>query len=103
MKAPGTAFKNHPELGDDPQPAVMSNYIKMTGDDGGVHYNSGIPNFAFYVTAYEMAGNAWEKAGAIWYAALTDKKALKKALHLKMHVKLPLPKQKRYMEQGAMR
>jgi Zn-dependent metalloprotease len=78
LKAPGTAFLNHPDLKDDPQPAVMSDYIKMEGDDGGVHFNSGIPNHAFYVTAFEMGGNAWEKAGRIWYAALTDKKALKK-------------------------
>lgn len=78
MRAPGNGYKNHPELGDDPQPAVMSDYINMTGDDGGVHFNSGIPNYAFFVAAYEMAGNAWEKAGAIWYAALTDKTALKK-------------------------
>ena len=78
MKAPGSAYKNHPELGDDPQPAVMIDYVKMTDDDGGVHYNSGIPNYAFFIAAYEMGGNAWEKAGAIWYAALTDNKALKK-------------------------
>ncbi len=78
MQAPGTAYKNHPDIGDDPQPAVMSDYIKMKDDDGGVHYNSGIPNYAFFVTAFELGGNAWEKAGAIWYAALTDKKVLKK-------------------------
>jgi Zn-dependent metalloprotease len=43
-----------------------------TGDWGGVHINSGIPNFAFYVTAFNMGGYSWEKAGRIWYAALTD-------------------------------
>ena len=101
MKAPGTAFKNHPELGDDPQPAVMSNYIKMTGDDGGVHYNSGIPNFAFYVAAYEMAGNAWEKAGAIWYAALTDKKALKKSATFKDARKATIAKAKTLYGAGS--
>jgi len=42
-------------------------------DNGGVHINSGIPNHAFYVTALEMGGNAWEKAGRIWYKTLTDK------------------------------
>ncbi len=48
------------------------------GDWGGVHYNSGIPNFAFYVAAYNMGGFSWEKAGRIWYAALTDKVNLKR-------------------------
>lgn len=83
MKAPGTAYVNHPELGDDPQPATMDNYQNMpdnqSGDWGGVHINSGIPNFAFYVAAFEMGGFAWEKAGRIWYNVLTDKKLLRNA------------------------
>jgi Zn-dependent metalloprotease len=78
MKAPGKAFVNHPDLGDDPQPATMDDYVDTIEDDGGVHINSGIPNHAFYVAAWEMAGNAWEKAGKIWYAAATDKKLMKK-------------------------
>lgn len=81
MKEPGTGYKNHPELGDDPQPATMDNFVKLPdtaeGDWGGVHYNSGITNFAFYVAAYNMGGYAWEKAGKIWYGALTDKAQLK--------------------------
>jgi Zn-dependent metalloprotease len=76
LKAPGTAYKNHPEIGSDPQPATMDGFVKMpdsaAGDWGGVHYNSGIPNFAFYVAAFNMGGFAWEKAGRIWYGALTD-------------------------------
>ncbi len=76
MKAPGTAYINHPELGDDPQPATMDHYQNLpntpSGDWGGVHINSGIPNFAFYVSAFNMGGYAWEKAGRIWYAVLTD-------------------------------
>jgi Zn-dependent metalloprotease len=76
MKAPGTAYVNHPELGTDPQPATMDKYQDLpntrSGDWGGVHINSGIPNFAFYVTAFNMGGYAWEKAGRIWYAVLTD-------------------------------
>ena len=78
LKAPGSAYNNHPDLQNDPQPAVMSNYIEMEDDYGGVHYNSGIPNHAFYVTAFELGGNAWEKAGHIWYGVLTDKQLLKK-------------------------
>jgi Zn-dependent metalloprotease len=76
MKAPGSGYKNHPELGDDPQPANMDDYQDMpntpSGDWGGVHINSGIPNFAFYVTAFNIGGYSWEKAGRIWYAVLTD-------------------------------
>ena len=59
----------------------MDKFLKLPntaeGDWGGVHYNSGIPNFAFYVAAYNMGGFAWEKAGRIWYGALTDTKNLK--------------------------
>ncbi len=101
MKAPGSAYRNHPELGDDPQPAVMSDYIKMTEDDGGVHYNSGIPNYAFFIAAYEMAGNAWEKAGNIWYAALTDNIALKKNATFKDARKATLAKAKTLYGTGS--
>jgi Zn-dependent metalloprotease len=72
MKAPGTAYDD-PVLGKDPQPANMSGYVNTTSDNGGVHINSGIPNHAFYVTAVEIGGNAWEKAGMIWYVTLRDK------------------------------
>jgi Zn-dependent metalloprotease len=74
MKAPGTAY-NDPVLGKDPQPAHMKDYIQTTSDSGGVHINSGIPNHAFYVTATEMGGYAWEKAGLIWYITLKNKLA----------------------------
>ncbi len=46
---------------------------KPTSDSGGVHINSGIPNRAFYLTAVEIGGYAWEKAGRIWYNTLKDK------------------------------
>jgi Zn-dependent metalloprotease len=72
MKAPGTAY-NDPVLGKDPQPAHMKDYVNTLNDNGGVHINSGIPNHAFYLIALELGGNAWEKAGAIWYRALTQK------------------------------
>lgn len=71
MKAPGTAYDD-PVLGKDPQPGHMDHYVNTVSDNGGVHINSGIPNRAFYVTAYELNGNAWDKAGKIWYAALCD-------------------------------
>ncbi len=72
MKAPGTAY-NDPILGKDPQPGHMRDYVQTTNDNGGVHINSGIPNRAFYVTAHELGGYAWEKAGRIWYVALCDR------------------------------
>lgn len=75
LKTPGSAFRNHPVFGDDPQPATMDKFEVLpntkAGDYGGVHINSGIPNFAFYVTAYNIGGNSWEKAGRIWYESLT--------------------------------
>jgi Zn-dependent metalloprotease len=72
MKAPGTAYDD-PVLGKDPQPAHMNDYQNVDYDNGGVHINSGIPNHAFYVTAIEMGGYAWEKAGRIWYVTLRDR------------------------------
>jgi Zn-dependent metalloprotease len=72
MKEPGTAY-NDPTIGKDPQPGHMKNYVKTTNDNGGVHINSGIPNRAFYLTAMELGGYAWEKAGRIWYITLRDR------------------------------
>jgi Zn-dependent metalloprotease len=71
MKAPGTAYDD-PVLGKDPQPSHMKDFVNTTQDNGGVHLNSGIPNHAFYVIAYNLGGFAWDKAGAIWYKTLTD-------------------------------
>jgi Zn-dependent metalloprotease len=51
--------------GDD-QPKTMAGYI----ENGDVHTNSGIPNHAFYAAAIALKGNAWDKAGPIWYKAL---------------------------------
>lgn len=73
MGEPGTAFKG------DPQPAHMDDYVDLPddndprNDNGGVHINSGIPNHAFYLAATAIGGHAWEKAGRIWYAALTER------------------------------
>ena len=76
MIAPGTAYKKHPHWGNDPQPATMDKFLDMPntddGDYGGVHYNSGIPNYAFCMTAREAGGYSWETVGKVWYAALTQ-------------------------------
>lgn len=50
-----------------PQPRKFSQY--HNGMDP--HESSGIPNFAFYKAATSIGGKSWEKAGKIWYAALT--------------------------------
>lgn len=70
MKEPGTAYDDD-VLGKDPQPATMDDYVQTGRDNGGVHINSGIPNHAFYLTATTLGGNAWERAGQIWYDVLT--------------------------------
>jgi len=54
-----------------PQPSHYSNYIP----GGDPHENSGIPNHAFYLAATTIGGRCWEKAGKVWYAALTSPKA----------------------------
>ncbi len=72
MKAPGTAYDD-PILGKDPQPAHMQDYQNIGSDNGGVHINSGIPNHAFYVAATNIGGNAWEKAGRVWYVTLRNR------------------------------
>jgi len=72
MKAPGTAYDD-PQLGKDPQPAHMKNYDHSAGDHGGVHINSGIPNHAFFLAATAIGGNAWDKAGKIWYDTLCNR------------------------------
>ena len=72
LRAPGSAYAD-PVLGNDPQPAHMSGYDASPDDNGGVHVNSGIPNHAFYLAAVSIGGFAWEKAGRIWYVALTER------------------------------
>lgn len=72
MKEPGTAYDDD-ILGKDPQPGQMQDYVRTHDDNGGVHINSGIPNRAFYETAIRLGGNAWVKAGQIWYVTLRDK------------------------------
>lgn len=72
MKAPGTAY-NDAVLGKDPQPAYMRDKYMGLEDNAGVHINSGIPNYAFYLAAVEIGGYAWEKAGKIWYITLRDR------------------------------
>ncbi|CAA9325612.1 MAG: putative metalloprotease [uncultured Friedmanniella sp.] len=70
MLEPGTAYDD-PRLGRDPQVGSMADYVETEEDNGGVHLNSGIPNRAFALAAVALGGPSWERAGRIWYDALT--------------------------------
>ncbi|MGN6645024.1 MAG: M4 family metallopeptidase [Cytophaga sp.] len=50
------------------QPRVLSEKYQGSGDNGGVHINSGIPNYAFYLLAQATKRTSAEK---IFYRALT--------------------------------
>src|SRR5262249_50052230 len=80
-----TGFRNiaHPGMGAPPQPAAKGdpNYYTGSQDNGGVHYNSGVPNNAWYLI---MAGGTndythktvtnplgWDQAIKVWYQAQT--------------------------------
>jgi Zn-dependent metalloprotease len=65
VKEPGTAYPS------DKQIRHMKDY--HTGMR--IHYSSGIPNRAFYVTCKEIGNDSysWERVGKIWYIALEDR------------------------------
>jgi hypothetical protein len=67
---PGTAYDDA-TFGKDPQVGHMKDYVKTSADNGGVHINCGIPNRAFVLAAKSLKGRAWERAGKVWYSALT--------------------------------
>lgn len=71
MKKPGAAYDD-PLLGKDPQPFHMDDYLNTMSDNGGVQINSGIPNHAFYLLSQYLGGNAWERAGKIWYDTMQN-------------------------------
>ncbi|NUP73061.1 MAG: M4 family metallopeptidase [Sinomonas sp.] len=73
LAAPGTAYDD-PVLGKDPQPAHMDGFVRTREDNGGVHLNSGIPNHAFYLAARELGGNAWERAGKVWFETVAQRR-----------------------------
>jgi bacillolysin len=64
-----------PAKGHPPQPANVKDFVVMPNDDndyndhGGVHYNSGIPNHAYYLMVKAIGRDAAE---AIVYRALTE-------------------------------
>lgn len=70
MEHPGTAYRDDPALGSDPQSDHMRGLYTGSADGGGVHINSGIPNRAFALVAKAVGGPAWTVAGTIWYEAM---------------------------------
>ncbi|KLO14545.1 peptidase M4 thermolysin [Schizopora paradoxa] len=74
LKAPGSAFDDE-ILGKDIQVASYDKVLtkSCTDDFGSAHIHFGVPNHAFYLFAIALGGHSWERAGTIWYAALTDK------------------------------
>ena len=74
---PGGAIRDmaNPANGDPPQPAHVDDFNEMPNDGnpfndhGGVHYNSGIPNHAYYLMVKAMGR---DHAEAIVYRALTE-------------------------------
>jgi hypothetical protein len=66
LAAPGTAFLNHPQWGDDPQPATMDQFNVMPntedGDWGGVHINSAfliLPSMLLPKKRADIHGKQW--------------------------------------------
>ena len=51
-----------------PQPKHFKDY--KNGMDP--HESSGIPNLAFYKAAMAIGGKSWEKAGKVWYGAMSQ-------------------------------
>lgn len=101
MQDPGTAYDD-PILGKDPQPKHMDNFVNTFEDNGGVHINSGIPNYAFYLAATSIGGNAWEKAGRVWYQTLLDP-ALKPNAKFQRFAELTIENAKRFEVEAEVR
>ncbi|KAK6524666.1 hypothetical protein TWF281_011568 [Arthrobotrys megalospora] len=70
LKDPGRAFRvaTKTKILNDLQ---IQDYLEI-GEDVEVHIASGVPNKAFYEAVKEIGGLPWEKAGQVWYRALTS-------------------------------
>jgi Zn-dependent metalloprotease len=72
------SMKHPPQFGD-PDKMTSSLYYKGLGDNGGVHYNSGVNNKAVYLMVQggtfnnkTITGIGWNKTAAIYYEAQTN-------------------------------
>ncbi|HOS47397.1 MAG TPA: M4 family metallopeptidase [Bacteroidia bacterium] len=75
----GIRYMNNPNLAGDPDTYHGTNWYTGTGDNGGVHYNSGVQNFWYYLLctggsgtndvgfSYNVAGITMNKARQIAY------------------------------------
>jgi Zn-dependent metalloprotease len=72
------SMSNPPAYGD-PDKMSSPNYYTGNGDNGGVHFNSGVNNKAVYLmvdggafNSKTVTGLGWTKVGAIYYEAQTN-------------------------------
>jgi bacillolysin len=72
LQAPGRDMVDPTAYG---QPGSMSDFVRTTQDNGGVHTNSGIPNRSFYqlVQGLPSGGIGLTQARSIFYRALATK------------------------------
>jgi len=75
----GIRYMNNPNLAGDPDTYLGTNWYTGTGDNGGVHYNSGVQNFWYYLLctggigtndvgfSYNVTGITMNKARQIAY------------------------------------
>lgn len=59
----------------DQQPKLMQDFVELSeseeGDYGGIHINSGIPSYAFYLAATDINYSTWWMA-TVWKSALNE-------------------------------
>lgn len=71
VRDPGTAYDDA-TLGTDPQRGTMEGFVRTGSDLHDAHVNAGIPNRAFALAALTLGGHSWERAGRVWYDAVTS-------------------------------
>ncbi|KAH7186157.1 uncharacterized protein B0J16DRAFT_343302 [Fusarium flagelliforme] len=54
------------------QPIHIDDYANLKTDNGGVHHNSGIGNYVFYIAAMDAGGSPLKGVGQIWFRAMID-------------------------------
>ena len=57
-------------MGTDDQPQDMDHFDSSSEDNGGVHKNSGIPNYCFYLFCKTVGGFSWDVPCKIWYETI---------------------------------
>ncbi|WP_418027016.1 M4 family metallopeptidase [Paenibacillus sp. JJ1722] len=96
MKAPGTAYNG------DKQVAHFNDFdpnLPLADDDGGVHYYSGIPNKAFYLTAMKIGT---DKAAFLWYTAWHNRRIIHRHATFKEALKAILESAETLVNRGEL-